>query len=377
MIIGFDGKRATQNGTGLGNYSRYIISILAKYYPLNTYRIYTPKKQKNFLVNRISIGDNCKLVEPRKGLLNQLSSLWRSCFVSKELQADKVALFVGLSNELPLGLKKRGISSIVVIHDLIFIRYPEFYKAIDCWIYKRKFKSACLNSDKIIAVSECTKRDIVTYFGVSEHKVAVVYQACDPMFSQVLPASTLRSIVQKYALPSKYILFVGSIEARKNLLLIAQALLLIPSDTHLVAVGRRTPYADKVADFCLHNGLSDRFMFFHDVLFADLPAIYQKAEIFVYPSFFEGFGIPIIEALSSGIPVIAATGSCLEEAGGEACIYVDPKDPKVLAEKIMLLKNNPALVAEMCVRGKEYIKKFADESIASQTMDLYCEVANS
>lgn len=164
----------------------------------------------------------------------------------------------------------------------------------------------------------------------------------------------------KYHLPARYILCVGSIEERKNALLAVEAMTGVPEDIHLVLVGKRTRYTNQIDSFISTHQLEQRVHLLHDVTFQYLPAIYQLAEIFVYPSRFEGFGIPIIEALHSGIPVIAATGSCLEEAGGPDSVYVHPDDKEGLKEAINALLNNPEKRQYIIKQGQQYVTRFSE-----------------
>ena len=329
MRIGFDGKRAVQNFTGLGNYSRYIVDILCQFYPENEYVLYAPKKRENKRLDKLTKQyQQLQLSYPTTSSWKKLSSLWRVWGVTQQLEKEKIDIFHGLSNELPLNIHQSEVKSIVTIHDLIFLRYPQYYHSIDRKIYTYKFRKACENADKIIAISECTKRDIIEYFRIPADKIEVVYQGCDPSFMHPVAAEKKREIRAKYQLPDHYILNVGSIEERKNALSAVQALTMLPEQIHLVIVGRHTEYTDKIERFIKENKLEERVHIISNVPFDDLPAFYQLAEIFVYPSRFEGFGIPIIEALYSGIPVVAATGSCLEEAGGPDSIYVHPDDIK-------------------------------------------------
>ena len=329
MRIGFDGKRAVQNFTGLGNYSRYIVDILCQFYPENEYVLYAPKKRENKRLDKLTKQyQQLQLSYPTTSSWKKLSSLWRVWGVTQQLEKEKIDIFHGLSNELPLNIHQSEVKSIVTIHDLIFLRYPQYYHSIDRKIYTYKFRKACENADKIIAISECTKRDIIEYFRIPADKIEVVYQGCDPSFIHPVAAEKKREIRAKYQLPDHYILNVGSIEERKNALSAVQALTMLPEQIHLVIVGRHTEYTDKIERFIKENKLEERVHIISNVPFDDLPAFYQLAEIFVYPSRFEGFGIPIIEALYSGIPVVAATGSCLEEAGGPDSIYVHPDDIK-------------------------------------------------
>ncbi|MDB5120234.1 MAG: pglJ 2 [Sphingobacteriales bacterium] len=363
MRIGFDGKRATQNFTGLGNYSRYILNILSTYCPENTYHLYSQKEPvKPGLIN-----SRIALVQPKKKKLNVG---WRSFGIVKDLKKDKIDLFHGLSNEIPFGIKKSLIPSIVTIHDLIFLRFPQYYNFIDRKIYGFKFKYACKNANKIIAVSEQTKRDIITFFRIDPEKIKVIYQNCASEFKN---SERKHEISIKYQLPEKYILNVGSIEERKNILVIVKALKYISDDIHLVIVGKETVYANKVKKYIEDNGLTARVHILKNVPFIDLPSLYQLAKVFVYPSKFEGFGIPILEAMQSGIPVIAATGSCLEEAGGPNSLYVDPENVDGFAKAINQVNENIDLKAKMIREGHDYAKRFDDHIIAKQILDLYKE----
>jgi glycosyltransferase involved in cell wall biosynthesis len=370
MNIGFDAKRAVRNNTGLGNYSRYVIEILSKYYPDNRYILFVPRKKANSRLKTILSRANISFIFPR-GISGRFSSLWRMFGITRDIRKKNLAVYHGLSGELPVGIRKTGVKSIVTIHDLIFLRYPEYYKPIDRFIYRLKFKAACKKADKIIAVSECTKRDIVSFFRIPEEKIAVVYQGCHPAYSADVPEEKKKTVVEKYGLPSRFLLNVGSIEARKNLLLAVRALKNVPDDIHLVAVGKSTSYQQEVEEYAAKSGLSVRLHLLNSVVFDDLPAIYQLASVFVYPSFFEGFGIPVIEALSSGVPVIAATGSCLEEAGGPGSIYVNPNDEAELSKRIAGILNSRELSEKMSETGKEYVKRFSGKNIATEIMNVY------
>ncbi len=370
MTIGFDAKRAFANRTGLGNYSRYVINNLSKYYYENRYRLYAPKEIENPDLAEIRKRENVSFVFP-KGLYARFTSLWRTKGISADLLRDGVQLYHGLSNELPIGLRKKGIHSVVTIHDLIFLRYPQFYNAPDRAIYTRKFRYACREADHIVAVSECTKRDIVTFFGIEPDKISVIYQGCDDSFCKMLSFDEKKRVCDKYNLPETFILNVGTIENRKNLMLIVKALKHLDESVHLVAVGRESSYANEVKSYALAHGLEGRLHILPGVPLADLPALYQSAAIFAYPSFFEGFGIPIIEALHSGVPVVAATGSCLEEAGGPHSAYIDPNNDEQLADVVRKIMSDLRLQAKMIAEGKSYVTRFDDRLTATQMMELY------
>lgn len=372
MRIGFDGKRAVQNFTGLGNYSRYIVDILCQFYPENKYVLYAPKKRENKRLDKLTKQyRQLQLSYPTTSFWKKLSSLWRVWEVTRQLEKEKIDIFHGLSNELPLNIHKSKVKSIVTIHDLIFLRYPQYYRPIDRKIYTYKFRKACENADKIIAVSECTKRDIIEYFGIPADKIEVVYQGCDTSFIHPVTEEKKREVRTKYQLPEHYILNVGSIEERKNALSAVKALMMLPDQIHLIIVGRQTEYTDRIKSFIKENKLEERVHIISNVSFDDLPAFYQLAEIFVYPSRFEGFGIPIIEALYSGIPVVAATGSCLEEAGGPDSIYVHPDDIKGMGNAFKLIYSDPETKKGMIEKGQIFAKRFSEKKQAEELLNIY------
>jgi glycosyltransferase involved in cell wall biosynthesis len=376
MKIGFDGKRAMFNFTGLGNYSRYVLEILSKYYPENQYEIFTSKPRDNKRMDRL-LAEHPSLNIVWGGAMGKhLPAIWRTWGITKQLQQSGIDIYHGLSNELPANISKSGIKSVVTIHDLIFLRFPECYPFIDRKIYKYKFKQACINADRIISVSECTKKDIVDYFGIPDEKITTIYQGCDEKFTQ--PATTERKIAvrDKYHLPERYILNVGRIEKRKNVLLAVKAMLKLPPDIQLIIIGHRTEYAKEVEKFIAANRLEKRVHILDNVSFADLPAIYQQAELFVYPSIYEGFGIPIVEALNSGVPVITTADSCLEEAGGPSSIYIESNDVEALINSETEILYTPHIREKMIEEGKDYAERFSEKTQAENLLHLYQEVLN-
>ena len=367
MKIGYDAKRAFLNNTGLGNYSRWLIKAIASHFPNNEYFLYTPRVKPNPRLNFLAQYKDIKTVTPSSKFF---TSLWRSKGIIKDLKRDGIEIYHGLSHELPSGIDKSGIKSVVTIHDLIFMRLPGNFGAISRSIYKAKVKYACKAADKVIAISQKTKDDVIELLGTDAAKIEVLYQSIDPAFTVIQSDEQKESVSSKYQLPAKFLLSVGTIESRKNLLLIAKALKHI-SDVPLVVVGRPTKYLDEVKQYLATNSLTNRVIFLHDVGFADLPAIYQQASVFVYPSRYEGFGLPVLEALNSAVPVIAATGSCLEEAGGPHSLYINPDDESALAEKVNLILADDTLKQNMIAQGLQFAANFAEDKLSAQLMRLY------
>lgn len=374
--IGYDGKRAVQNFTGLGNYSRYVIDAMQTYYPDERYCLYAPKPKENpQLTELLERSGGCTTVHyPRVALWKELNALWRIGGMRANLEEDRIDLFHGLSNELPLNIHRvRGMKSVVTIHDLIFMHLPHCYPPIDRAIYDCKSRYACRRADHIIAVSECTKRDIIRFYNIPESKISVIYQGCDSVFSKKVSLEEQERVRQRYKLPARYMLSVGSIEERKNTLVALQALNYLPDDLHLILVGKYTPYTDKLIAYAAEAGLKHRLHICHGIPFADLPVIYQRADTFIYPSLYEGFGIPILEALNSCLPVVAATGSCLEEAGGPDSLYADPHDAEAMAAAVRETLR-PEVKQRMIEKGLNWASRFTLQQMAEQTMDCYREV---
>lgn len=368
MRIAFDAKRIVANGTGLGSYGRTLINALAVERPTDQFLLYAPDKGRDDLRSQIIERPNVSFVYPEQKPFPFYKSYWRSKGIVKQLKHDEIDVFHGLSGELPIGLKAAGIKGIVTIHDLIFLRHPEFYHWIDTKIYARKFHHTLREADRIIAISECTKRDILYYGDFPEDKIDVIYQSCGTRFAEKSSDASNRQVKEKYQLPDRYILFVGTIEARKNALLAVKALRLLPDDLSLVMVGRSTGYVKTLLSYIQQHGLEHRVCFLHGVPNEDLPSVYQQAEAFVYPSRYEGFGIPIIEAIQSGLPVVAATGSCLEEAGGPDCLYVHPDDAEGMAKAVLQAMDERK---ERVERSREYVRRFENQNVAQQVVEVY------
>ncbi|MFN4144726.1 MAG: glycosyltransferase family 4 protein [Runella sp.] len=366
LTVGFDAKRAFNNTTGLGNYSRFVLNSLQHFAPSIECLAYTPRLKKGLY-------DDFPEKKIRQPLLSNsfYGAWWRSVGIKNDLLRDKIQIFHGLSNELPFGLKQSGVRSVVTIHDLIFLRYPSLYPAIDRFFYQQKFKRACREADVIVAVSQQTKNDIVAFYGIAPDRIEVVYQDCHDIFrasKEVALKPTLAALLEG----NPYLLSVGTIEERKNQLRLVEAFhkAALP-EAILVLVGRKTPYQQQIEAYILRNGLRHRVKILNDVAFDDLPALYRHAKAFVYVSLFEGFGIPIVEALHSGVPVVAATGSCLEEAGGEGAIYTNPTDTDDLADKLTKIWNDENLRLRLIAKGRQHVRRFSAQNIAQQLSCIY------
>lgn len=379
MKIGFDAKRAYHNATGLGFFSRVLISLLAEHFPQHEYFLFNPKPGRLFK----NSAPNLHEVLPQKRLHRLFTSAWRSNWVTADLKKLDIRLFHGLSHEIPLGLSATGIASVVSVHDMFPETHPQDYKPLDVRIYRAKTRYACHQANRIMAISEATKKEIVDLYHISPEKIDVVYQSCDPIFSIIRDKATKERVREKYGLPRQFFLHVGSIIERKNLLNICKALQRVRGeiDIPLVVIGKGGVYKQKVKEYLNQQNLNDRVIFLFDELektgqrafikTEDLPAVYQLATALIYPSFYEGFGIPLVEAMSGGVPVITSTTSCLPEIGGPGAFLADPNRPEELAEGLRKIYGNKEWVKQMRQKSFEHIKLFAPERYARNLMDMY------
>ncbi|MCB0583664.1 MAG: glycosyltransferase family 4 protein [Phaeodactylibacter sp.] len=374
LRIGYDAKRLFNNFTGLGNYSRTLLSNLVEYYPDNAYFLYSPKITRNdethFFLNSALF--NVQL--PKRGS----GAYWRSFGVKRDLRKHKIQLYHGLSHEIPFGLEKSNIRSIVTIHDLIFERFPEHYPFFDRKAYRLKYRYACRHADHIVAISESTKQDIVEFYGIAPEKISVIYQSCHERFMVEKSQRTFEGVRRRYQLPEKYLLTVGAITERKNLLGMVRALELLPESCclPLVVVGQGKRYLARVQAFVRKSGL-EHLVHFAPVSFDDLPSVYQRASVFLYPSFYEGFGIPILEALFSRTPVVTSSVSSLPEAAGPGAYLANPGDPAEIAAGIEKILSDESYRNELAEKGHAHAQQFRGEPLSHKMMDLYKKVVGS
>ena len=368
MHLGFDAKRAFQNATGLGNYARDVLRILAVQRPGHQYVAYGSRLAQ-------ARGQLAEGVDPRgpDTALGRLApSAWRLAGLAGQLARDGVELFHGLSNELPLGLERAGVPAVVTMHDLIFERFPELYPALDRRIYAWKARRAVRQARLVIAISRQTADDLTALYGVDPSRVRGVYQGVHPAFQAPPAPGADEAVAARLALPERYLLQVGTVERRKNLGLAVRALPRLPG-IPLLVVGRETPYADEVRAEAARLGVADRLRFLKGVSTAELAALYRRCAVALYPSRYEGFGIPIVEALACGAPVVTTRGGVFPEAGGPGTAYVDPDDDQALAALLGELLADQGRRATMRAAGLAHAAKFRDEAVAEALFAVYRE----
>lgn len=350
MKIGFDAKRYYHNNTGLGNYSRTLIGKLQHMFPENEYVLYDEK------------------------------TLQRTFCLGSKASADGCDIFHGLSNELPLIFPHRTMTKYVVtVHDICWRTFPEMYHFIDRHLYDWKYGASVRKADKVVAISQSTKRDVMEAYGVPEHQIEVIYQPVQDYYYTPLPTEEVKAqIAQCEELPENFILYVGSINSRKNLLSIVKALALIPVDQRpfLVVVGNGREYRKEVENYISTHQLQNYVCIKSDIHNNKLlQALYAKATLFVYPSFYEGFGLPVVEAALQHTPVITSTVSSLPEAAGPDACFINPNDKDasaMMAETIIRLCSDTVFAETVASRMEAYARRmFSPTTLTEQMMNLY------
>lgn len=367
MRIAFDAKRYFHNKTGLGNYSRKLISALSTFYPNHEYYLCDSKPDESFMRPLA----HCEILRSEKNYIPD--TFWRTYSIADDLKHKNIALYHGLSNEIPWSLKKNGIKSVVTIHDIIHKLYPNYYPLIDRIIYDRKVSFACKNADVILTTSHQTKNDLAIYYNVNPERVQVVYQ------SVVMPEVNEQQLAEakdRHNLKTPYFLYVGRIEERKNLLTALKAFKKLNNrELSFYVVGQGGAYKELCETFA-QDELPGQVTFFSGIDNVDLCAFYKYSIALIFASHYEGFGIPIIEAQILRTPVITSQYGCFREIASVAAIYVNPNNIDQLSETMKTIYSDSGLRNELQQAGQENAKRFTPESFANELMSAYEKLFN-
>lgn len=362
MHIGFDAKRLFNNNTGLGNYSRTLVRNLKNQFPENDYTLFAPNISDNEYKFEFS---DFKLIDPKPAF----SSIWRSFFISSAVNQVNPKIYHGLSNEIPYSSSGIKAYKIVTIHDLFYLTYPKDFSLIDRKIYKNKTEFACKNADHIIAISQATKSDIINYLDIPEQKISVLYQSCDTIFQE---KSTISQAISD--VPNEYFIYVGTINKRKNLIGIIYAMAMIPSENRLplVVVGNgQKKYVDWVKSEAKRLDVLKDLFFLGSVNKKSLKVYYENAKFLCLPSFYEGFGIPIIESLFCKTPVITSNISSLPEALGPYGLTIDPYNKEELSFNLQKMIEQDLFKNTLNSGLESHIQQFTSKNTAKKLMIIY------
>jgi len=376
MIVAMDVNFCRAQRAGIGSYAINLLRSLEKADANNRYLLYTFfSKKRGFEIDKSGLPVQANFHLKTVPLPFRLARfLLRTWSVPIECMIGSCDVLHGLAFSAP---KTKRAKLVITVHDLAFLLFseqgfsnPQFMK------YEAPYFADCARrADRIIAVSENTKKDIVRLLSIREDKVTVVYEAADPIFKPIDNREILEHVQFKYKLPLNFILHVGTIEPRKNIVSLLNAYKLFKTqkkgDHKLVLVGKDGWSYETVYSTITGLHLEDDVMSLGYLPEDDLPALYNLADVLVYPSKYEGFGLPALEALACGTPVIASNKSCFPEILGDAAVLVDSDDCNDLAECMHSVISGASSRVVMRQRGFERAKLFSWERAAKETLEIY------
>jgi glycosyltransferase involved in cell wall biosynthesis len=299
--------------------------------------------------------------------------LGQSLRISQDRMFPGIDLFHATDHLLP---RLTRVRTVFTLHDLIFRLYPGTHKPLNRWFLTLVMPRFLKTADAVIAVSGHTKRDAMRFYDLDEAKIHVIYEGVNARFRPA-PAEAIASVRQAHDLPPKFILSLGTIEPRKNLTSLLEAYRVLRdqgSELRLVVVGKKGWLYEGFFHRLRELGLENEVVFTGFVPDADLPAIYSAAELFVFPSLYEGFGLPVLEALACGAPVVTSNRSSLPEVAGDAALLVDPTSVGDLEKAMTTVLERQDIRAELKAKGPRQASRFSWNKAARQTLAVYHSV---
>jgi glycosyltransferase involved in cell wall biosynthesis len=377
MRLGFDAIRAFRNSTGLGNYARFVLQALIEHAGEHDYMLYTPRVEARADLHFLDGQSNVHVRTPPTWAVGRLGrDAFRVFRQGAQAWRDGVDLYHGLTHEIPRDLRRHGVRSVVTMHDVLWRTMPQTYRWADRQIYDWKYGYSVLAADAVIAVSRATATAVREAWPLASDRVHVVHQGCHEAFRRPAAEADIRRVGAALGLPRDYLIQVGTVEERKNAALSVRALAALPPDLRcpLVLVGRPTAYADEVRQMAQRLGVADLLQIHQGLPLPDLVALVHGARLALYPSLGEGFGIPVLEAMSCGCPVITTDGEVFREVGGPAPLYIDPADAEGLADAIRRVLTERELADAMTQQGVARAADFSPARIAAELMSVYRQV---
>lgn len=370
MKIGIDATIIRKENTGTGYYIINLINGLQKVDKVNQYYIFVDENAISDFINFKN--SNIEIIN--KKFKNRFFRIFWQLFLLP-LNLRKLDIKVLHSTNYITPLFKLGVKTIVTIHDLTVIIFPGKHSVLKRLFYNIFIPFFIRKSDKIITVSSNSKNDIIKHFKGIGEKISVTYESYPEYFNNKIDENECFRILKKYNIKKDFILFVGMIEPRKNIIAILKALIDLDKEINLdlVIVGKKGWHYKDISAFMTNKsyGLNNDIIFTGYVPENEIKNIYQSAYIFVYPSIYEGFGLPPLQAMACGVPVITSNTSSLPEVVGEAAIKIDPNNLKELTNSIRQLATDSKLRNELVKKGLRQVKKFKLEEVAEKTLDIY------
>ncbi|OGI25507.1 MAG: hypothetical protein A3J76_03625 [Candidatus Moranbacteria bacterium RBG_13_45_13] len=378
MKIGIDIRVIGKNRTGDEVVFFNLVKNLAKIDRENDYQLFTdrdPKKDPALAeeIENLELKNNFEVI-----YINSPNRFWWNFWaLPNYLRKNPVDIF-HTQYIAPFRLPKK-IKLVLTTHDISFNFFPQYIRFSDLFFLKTLIPRSLRRADRIVTVSKNEREQIINFYKIPSEKVNFAYNGVDfEIFNQTIPEEALERIRKKYGLPEKFFLYVGTLQPRKNIPALIQALAIFykkykMNDIKLVIAGNRKarnfdPEIDKTIE---KYNLRDSANFPGWVDEKDKPALYKLAECFVFPSLYEGFGIPIIEAMAAGLPVVSSDKSCLPEVGGDAALFADPGDPEEFAKKIHEILSDKNIREDLVRKGASCAQEFSWQKTAEKTLEIY------
>lgn len=367
MKIGIDSRGAIlYRGTGIGTYTYQLIKNLNLIDKKNNYRFFWPGDEFKDL--DISNDELFQSIESKK------DKFWEEVHVPSRVEQEKIDIFHVPQNGIGLP-KTKGCLQVATVHDLIPYIYPETSSSGYLKVFLKEMPRIMEQSDMIITVSEYSKKDIQRYFNLPDEKITVIYEAPESIYQPIEKDKAKEFVQQTYGIKSRYVLYIGGLSHRKNIksLILAFWNILkdIPEDYKLVIVGKRERSFKKLSDLISTLNLEDKIIFTDFVKVPCMPYLYSAADLFVYPSLYEGFGLPPLEAMACGTPVITSNLTSIPEVTNNAAMLINPNDHVSLASAMEKALNSPKQLEQMSIDGLKQASKFSWESCARETLGVY------
>ncbi len=354
MKIAIDTQTTLGQKSGFGFYVKNLVEALTKIDPKNDYILIAPTSEKDFSAPKRWWWD--QVIFPRRGRLAKVDILHQPCFSAPLFYKGKV---------------------VVTCHDLISVFFPENLPIFARFFYARWMPFSYRRADFLIADSEHTKKDIMSLLKIPESKIRVIHLAVAKEFRPIKSTKILKRIRSKYQTGERYFLHVGTLEPRKNLPFLVRAFALAVRDgvtENLVITGKKGWYYEDLFTLVKDLNLKDKVIFTGYADEKDLPALYSGATALIFPSLYEGFGLPPLEAMACGTPVISSSTSSLPEVVGKAGILIPPKDERLWAKNIVKISKDNRLARTLSQMGLRQAKKFSWQETAQKTIEVYKEV---
>ena len=362
MIIGIDGNEANvENKVGIGEYAYELLMQFHKSQSLNLkFQVYLKDIPRQDMPSPTS-NFTYKIIGPRK--------LWTQFALPlRLLLGRKPDVFFTPSHYAP---RFSLVPTAIAIMDLSYIHFPHLFAKKDLYQLVNWTKYSAKKAKKIFTISDFSKNDIIKEYGIKPNDVVVTYPGIKQDLGLKIKDLSMIDLGKKFGIKGDYILFVGTLQPRKNISKLVEAFsMLKKKDLQLVIVGKKGWLYEEILNSPKEYGVLDRVKFLDFVEDEDLPSLYKNALCYVLPSLYEGFGLPVLEAMKFGCPVLASNVSSLPEAGGDAAVYFNPEDADEMAEKIENVVSDPKLREEMIKKGYNQIKKFSWKKSAMKTLEV-------